>query len=317
VNSPPVRVLSHLRFAGFLAALVSTAVIAAAAAAPGAAPSDTGQWVLSLLPRSFQQNPFVDQTVITEMTDEGRRSATPTAAAPVYYATDVGGLHHEGFDGANGLAPSPDAMLACLQRALAVNHYLPATPAHPPALLLVVFWGAHNNPNEGSDEIGGPFPDVAHRNLLSRAALVGGARFAAELRQALDDHDRNRDQIPAPNLDPLYLFLHRSYKNERLYEQTRANCYFVIASAYDYPAATRRERKLLWRSKMSVDSTGIAMADTLPALVDSAAPFLGRDMSEAATLVRRVQRHGEVKLGPLDVKGYLDATAPAKPPAKP
>lgn len=305
-----------LGFPGILLGLTSAA-FAAKADAPAGAPSDTGQWVLSLLPRSFQQNPFVDQTVITEMTDEGRRRPLPTAAAPAYYETDVGGLHQEGFDAAAGLPPSADAMLACLRQALAVNHYLPADRTHPPALLLVVFWGSHNNPNEGSDEINGPFPDVAHRNLLSRASLVGGIRFAAELRQALDDHDRNHDQIPAPNLDPLYLFLHRSYKNERLYEQTRANCYFVVASAYDYAAAAHRERRLLWRSKMSVDSTGIAMADSLPALVVAGAPFLGRDMSEAATLVRRIQRNGEVKLGPLDVKGYLDPTLPAQSPAKP
>ncbi len=273
--------------------------------------------MLSILPRSFQQNPFVDQTVITEMTDEGRKAPTPTAEAPEYYEIDVGGLHHEGFDAAAGVPPPAEAMLACLRRALAVNHYLPADPAHRPVLLLVVFWGSHNNLNEGSDEIGGPFPDVAHRNLLSRASLVGGTRFAAELREALNDHDRNRDLIPAPNLDPLYLFLHRSYKNERLYEQIRANCYFVVASAYDYGAATRHQRTLLWRSKLSVDSTGIAMADSLPALVVSAAPFFGRDMSEAATLVRRVQRQGEVKLGPLDVKGYVDPAAPAKSPEKP
>jgi hypothetical protein len=69
---------------------------------------------------------------------------------------------------------------------------------------------------------------------------------------------------------------------------------------------------LLWRSKMTVDSAGVSMADTLPGLIQNAARYFGRDMPVAATLSRPLNREEQVHLGPLEVKEYILEKAPVK-----
>jgi hypothetical protein len=307
----------HLRTV--LLPLVGLTSLVLAADKPPALPveSGEGQWVFSLLPKSFQKNPLVDQTVLTEMTEEGRKLPVPTAEHPVYYLAHPTGYHTEGHGAAGERPPAEAVVTDCLQRALAVNHYLPATPAHPPTLALFYVWGSHNNLDQG-DELSGAFPDVGHRNLLSRAALVGGTKFAAELKDVLEKHDLQAEVGGPAILDPLRLYLERDYRTRELYEQSRGNCYYLVASAYDFQTlADGAGRKLLWRSKLTVDATGVAMADTLPTLVLSAGQYLGRDMPVAATFLRRIHRNTEVKLGPLEVKEYLGKTTPPEPEKKP
>jgi hypothetical protein len=287
--------------------------------------SSEGEAVFSLLPRSFQKNPLVDQTVLTEMTPEGRKLPLPTRESPAYYRAEPGGFRSEGHDPTNETPPSAAMLEHSLRRALAINSYQPATPEHPPALLIIYHWGQHNNLDQGSGEVGDTgFLDVRHKNLLSRAALVGGTKFADELRVALNKQDRedqNRAGL-APeissmltNFGPLRQFTERDAKTRQLYEESRAECYYVIASAYDYVSAVRGERRLLWRSKMTVEASGVAMSDTLPALIANAARYLGRDMPEAATMAKPILRGEQIRLGPLEVKEYMDKL-PEQPPGK-
>jgi hypothetical protein len=289
--------------------------------------SSAGQWVFSLVPRAFQKNPLVDQTVVTELTPEGRKLPPPSPARPVYYAVEVAGYHAEG-QGAEDVNPPAAAELAAnLQRALAVNGYLPASREHPPALLIIYYWGAHTNLDQGSDEVeNSGFLDVGHKNLLSRAALVGGAKFAEELRRALEKQDRQdeiRVNMPPEfaamlgSFGPLRLFVERDAKTRQLYEEARSDCYYAIASAYDYAAAAHGQRQLLWRTRMTADSQGVAMRDTLPGLILNAGKYMGVDMPEAATMTKRLQRDTSVKLGPLEVEEYMDLPpAPPPPPAE-
>jgi hypothetical protein len=286
---------------------------------PPVTESNYGQNVFSLAPKSFQKNPLVDQTVVTEMTDSGRKIPLPSAENPAYYAAQPGGYHTEGH-GTEAEQPPPESvMTGCLKQALATNHYLPADPGHPPTLLIVYVWGVHNNLDKGSDEIGGASPDIGHKNLLSRAALVGGTKFAAELKDVLQQHDLQAEVTSLGTImDPLYLFVARDPKIRQLYEQSLANCYYVVASAYDYQSAARKEgRKLLWRSKMTVDAAGVSMTDTLPTLVLNAGQYLGRDMPESATFTKRISRNTQVKYGPMEVKEYLEKPAEPKPETKP
>jgi hypothetical protein len=285
--------------------------------------SSEGQWVFSLVPRAFQKNPLVDQTVVTELTEDGKKLPPPSPDHPVYYVIDAAGYHAEGQGPEDDNPPTPAELTASLRRALAVNGYRPATPAQPPALLIVYFWGVHTNLDAGTDA-GPGFPDIGHKNLLSRAALVGGSKFAEELRQVLQRQDREdevRVSLPPEfgmmlaNFGPLRLFTERDAKTRQLYEETRADCYYAVASAYDYAEAAQGRRKLLWRSKLTADAQSVAMRDTLPGLILNAGKYLGVDMPEAATMTKPVQRNSQVTLGPLEVEEYLDPAA--APPAKP
>ena len=298
------------------------------AAANPAGDLGTGEGpVFSLLPQSFQKNPMVDQTVITEMTDEGRKRPPASAAKPVYYLAEIAGRRNAGEGADESRPPETAEVTSSLQRALAVNGFLPSSPEHAPALLLVVFWGAHSNLDAGSGEldIAGTL-DPDHRHLLERAALVGGTKFAEEFREALRKQDEaivSQQAIAASEArlgesahfggiliehGPVRQFTDRNEKTRALFNALGER-YYVVASAYDYAEATRGHRRLLWRSKMTVTAESIAMREALPGLIANAAPFLGADMSEAATMFRHLRRDPKVQLGPLDVQGYQEPAA--------
>lgn len=103
--------------------------------------------------------------------------------------------------------------------------------------------------------------------------------------------------------------------------------YFVVASADDFVSATTNSKILLWRTKMSVNSSGLSLPEKLPALITAAAPYFGEDMTEPEVLGYRVNRQGSVKLAPLEIKNYYsdtppptetnDSLAPSKEEAKP
>ena len=300
---------------GGLVWLLLPPLIPAAAKPPLDIESSEGQVVFSLLPKSFQSHPPVDQTVLTEMTDEGRKLPLPSRDQPAYYFLQPGDYRIEGEETGNERPPPPGLLAANLQRALAMNNYRPAAPGHPPSLLIIFHWGAHNN-------LGEDFPDIGHRNLLSRAALIGGKKFAEDLKQALAQQDRD-DEIAADlsqefqgmlaGFGAMKRFTNRDGKTMQLVEESKAECYYVIASAYDYAAVTQGKRVLLWRSKMTVDSAGVNMADTLPGLIQNAARYFGRDMPEPATISRPINREEQIRLGPMEVQEYL----PDKPAGKP
>jgi hypothetical protein len=149
-----------------------------------------------------------------------------------------------------------------------------------------------------------PFADVGHKNLLSRAALVGGTKFAQELEKVLREQDAmNAAGGIAGSVTPLEVFTEKSDKYRELIEQAYDDCYYVVASAYEGAALSHGQKKLLWRTKMTTNSRGVAMAQSLPALITTGGPYFGTDMSEAQTLERRELPEGHVKLGtPVEVK---------------
>jgi hypothetical protein len=168
------------------------------------------------------------------------------------------------------------------------------------------------------------------RDVLERASLIAGAKFAKELSDAIEKEIQYRQTgagFGPPEDDPASPFNIFRNRNEKLIyfvEESFSSCYFVIASAYDYAAMGKGNRLLLWRTKMTVNSLGISMTESLPALIVSAGPYLGREMSEAATMTRRISREGHVEIGtPVVVPDSAtpSATEPSPPkkatPAKP
>jgi hypothetical protein len=293
----------------------------ATASAPLAAPGKKAgsSWVFSLLPKAFQKNPRLAISIITEMTEEGRKIKPPTPDSPAYYNALSAGFHHEG-GGAEGSVKVPEENLKKqVRKALAVSGYLQGDLEHPPLLLLVFFWGVHTKLEQNDIETGeGGTPDIGNRNLLSRAQLVGGVVFAKELAKALQEQAMTGASGSSP-FDPVYQFANRDDLTRNLMEQILDDCYYVVISAYDNAAFVRGERKLLWRTKMSTPAQGIALDETAPALVASGADFFGREMATSSLVDKRITRGGggRVDLGPLEIKGYIDTPEKKEtPPAK-
>jgi len=255
----------------------------------------SGDWDFSILPKAFQRHPTLDMTFNTELTPFGRLLRPASAEHPVYYVEQDAGFKPLGWSTAGEHPPPSTDMDRVLTRALATNGFLLASPEHPAALALIYFWGSHNKPDQ---DLARKFPELARKYVLERAILVGGRKFADGMGFAMEWGESPAD---------------RETKREFLRDQAAEELYYVVASAYDYPALARGERKLAWRTTMTVTSAGLAMRETLPPLVASAAPFFGRDMTEPEIGARRISRAGRVEVGTPTV---VEDKAPAAETAK-
>lgn len=272
--------------------MVSTAAgeITAAAGAPDRQPPASRD--SSALSEVRPGNSAADSSVITESTEDGRQVAAPTAERPVYVVTHSGGQHDFGQVPAGERAPAAETLDQLLGLALGRQHCLRADSSHPPSLLIVFSWGVHCSP-------GDDFEDPGYRNLLDRAALVGGRKFAAELQKVLEQNETlaaatsaqpfgaqmsGMRPMSAASLfqsqSPIEAFRRRDLKTDHLLRLIADDCYYVVVSAFDYSSVARGKQQLLWRTKLTTTARGASMADAIPALLAGGAGYLGREMNE-------------------------------------
>jgi hypothetical protein len=283
--------------AGFVAAIPH---LVASDSAPAFAEAKSGQFVFRLLPKSAQKEPLVDVTVITEMSQAGREVRSPSAGSPAYYVARTVGYHDAG-QGVRGERPVPAGELQeRLEKALAAAHYLPAANGQAASLAMIFVWGSSNALDDSAsvDGLLDPTntPDDAHRAMLDRAALVGGDRFAAELGRVLQRDDAQQEaNIEGPS--PLGAFVGRDYETRRLFELAQTDNFYVVASAYDAAELAKGRKVLLWRTKITTASQGVAMGAALPRLMIAGEPFFGRDMPKAVTMTGHIIPDGTVDVG--------------------
>jgi hypothetical protein len=179
--------------------------------------------------------------------------------------------------------------------------------------LIVYTWGPHNYPDLPEDASNSA-QDTILNNVLDRAALIGGDKFAAELERLVMERVANYETLPSHGgaglsaavamfsevnrlLDPVKLFADKSAKNAFLVSQAGDDCYYVIASAYDYRSVAENRRQLLWRTRMTVNARAVAQAQALPTLILTAGPYLGRDMTEPEVMTKRALDRAHIEIG--------------------
>jgi hypothetical protein len=82
--------------------------------------------------------------------------------------------------------------------------------------------------------------------------------------------------------------------------------YVAAISAYDFGAASRQEKVLLWTTKISCPSRGLAMPETLPAMLALAGPYIGRETVKPVSLKATETFKAEVKIGDPTVVEYIE-----------
>ena len=253
------------------------------------------QFHLSLLPKPLTPNPTLEMTVFTELTDFGRSFPRASREAPVYFEARDQGVQPRGFVIA-GDAPLPrEELNSILHRTLAADGYLPAGEGHRPSLFLVYYWGSHNRLYP---DLAGMFPELAENYILERAVLVGGKTYA---------RDFLREFIYG------LVDLGVSSKKDFLRMQVRDDLYYVVVSAYTYDDLARDERRMVWRTTLTVNARGVSMGESLPPLIVTGGSYFGRETTGPLALRRSVRR-GTVTLGQLYV--IEDNVPLSKPPGK-
>ena len=291
--------------------------------------------VFSLLPKALQKHPRMEFNVVTEFTREGRKREVPSQQTPVYYVAQTGQVYNGGLMGPNGDLDSiaTDQLQAMMRRSLAENGYREiASRSDAPTVAIIYQFGSYAfNPPATSDttaalaseddsalppapslQVGPPELDI-RRALLNRASLLGGHKFELLVADAMERVDQKavlERVFTAPDgagdfmgsvgqllPEPFERLRARSAAMERLVDELFSSSYFVIATAYDLKALGQGERRLLWRTKMTVNSFGLNMAESLPPLIATAAPYLGRETREPVLLTKRLSRDGNVQIG--------------------
>lgn len=231
-----------------------------------------------LVPKAFQRNPELEMTVFSELTEFGRSLPVASPENPIYYVGHNAGFTERG-DHMGEHPPAANYVGQVLAHALTTNGYLPATKEHPPSLLLLFHWGSHHAMDP---ELRRMFPELARRQFLERSVLVGGRRFESSIARRLSFGDFLTDHTADV---------------EFLTDQANLGVYFAVVSAYDIAGVQRGARRLVWRTSLTVNTRGVSMVDTLPALILTGAPHFGRDMKAPDIVLRRVRR-GVVEYGP-------------------
>jgi hypothetical protein len=292
-----------------------------------------GEFVFSLWPKAFQKNPRLEFNVVTEMSSAGRKLPPPTRQNPVYYVAQAGQPINSGLLGPEGKLDSSagPSLHAALNRVLGENGYREVDEGHPATLVIIYQFGSYafnpptsvtetipdgvDNPPASSIQPG----DVAvserdiRRVLLNRASLLGGRKFLMQVAEAMDEVDHKAalernfiapdggegfmGSVGAILPEPFERLRVQSAEMERLVDELFSSSYFVVASAYDYQALAKGQRRLLWRTKMTVNSLGVNLAESLPPLLASAGPYLGRETRDPVLITKRISRDGRVEVG--------------------
>lgn len=59
-------------------------------------------------------------------------------------------------------------------------------------------------------------------------------------------------------------------------DQATASCYYLVVSAYDYKSLATPQKKLLWRTRATVNSQGVSQNQVFPTLISFAGTFFGQ-----------------------------------------
>lgn len=290
--------------------------VSPAPTSPAAKGSEPDSFVWSeLLPTAWQENPRLHFTVTTELSEEGKKLPEVTPEHPAFFQLRVSGYREVGDTPAGEKTLKAEEIEPTLLRALATSGYQPAKPDRPPSLLVVYRWGTHNMID--SDHLD---PNQKVRNILDRALLVGGEKFAGDLEAAYREAatfapiSKNLPAEVREFTDPISLLKMRDQKTRFLVERSTDDIYFIVASAYDYNSFTERRLVLLWRTRVTVTSQGVTQAQTLPTMIATAGPFFGKETDGAEIIGRHTIPRGRVEIGtPTVVK---PADTPAQAPAE-
>lgn len=205
----------------------------------------------------------------------------PTPERPVYYYLLGGKERHLGDIAARDPMPDLPAIAAAAENVLASQGFIRTGIGGPiPSIAIALTWGSANltymDFEETNDDTGETSTSTVMFNRREIMRLLG--TYKANRRMF---SYRESDEInAAANEDRFYLFI----------------------AALDIAALAKKEKKLLWRTRISIPSRRTTLPESMGLMLASAAPFLGRDVDKPVVIDDRVRRQrAEVIIGPTTV----------------
>jgi len=231
----------------------------------------------------------------TDTTPVGALRRPVSPANPAYYVAVSAGFRDFGGIVAGEKAPPKEAVYQAMGNVLAKQGYLPAGDGRPASLLLLWTWGTMN-----TDRVYSFNPDDTEGRQVNRRQLL---RFMGAYKLGLVAKEPNAlmDDTLMPGV------LLRDADQDLINDLSTEDLYVAAIAAYDYAAATRKEKVLLWTTKISCPSRGLGMPETLPVMLALAGPNIGRETPKPVAVKATDKFKPEVRIGDPTVVEYLQS----------
>ena len=239
----------------------------------------------------------VQVIAVTDTTPAGllRRPASPSN--PIYYMAVSAGYRDFGGIIAGEKVPPKEQVFSAIAKVLAKQGYLPANDEHPATILMLWTWGTMN-----TDRLYTGNPDDLEGRQVNRQQLL---RFMGGYKVGLVSKEGGafQDSFMLPGA------LFRDADSEMISELAGEDLYVAALAAYDAAAAVRKEKVLLWTTKISCPSRGLAMNETLPAMLALAGPYIGKETAKPVSVKATDKFKPEVKIGDPTVVEFMEKNA--------
>ncbi len=204
--------------------------------------------------------PGPDVLVVADVmpeTDAEKAALIATAENPIDYYTRGKKEEHIGTPYANDPMPKPEEVEAELVKMLAKQHYLRSSkPGDPAPQLVILFtWGSANPDIDQFTETDSETGETTTTTTMSNARRM---RSLAGIHKAQDQ-------------------LLLSSEAATLSDAATSDRLYIFVAAMDAAALRKKEKKLLWRTNISIDNRRTTLVETFGTMLASAAPYFGRE----------------------------------------
>lgn len=249
--------------------------------------------LLSLLSVGFVSlsaatKPDVIVVADAKTSDEAVANAGPDH--PVYYVFIGGQQRDVGSPIAGAKFPKAEVIRTEVKAALAKRGFLETYVGGPaPKLAIVYVWGTAT-----LDSFDMPVAVDAETEGTSKTLTN-----EAEVTKLVGIDKANREPLSATEARQL----DEAANVERLY---------LLISALDVPALLQKQKRLIWRTRLSIEAKGEDFGQSLGVMLASGAPFFGKDEAKPVVIDDALRRKTTVTTGELQVVGYEGEKPPAK-----
>jgi hypothetical protein len=216
-----------------------------------------------------------DVLVVGDAASEVAEDFIPTPEKPVHYLWLGSGERALGAVWAGERQPDRASLEEEVIRVLGTQNFQRTQIGGPmPQLAIVVLWGSANLMIDDIEET-----DDAGETTTS--SLVWNRR---EIAQLVGADKANRKMLSGSEAEAI----NDAARQDRLY---------LMVAAFDAMALAKKEKKLVWRTRISIESRRTSLPESLTVMLNSAAPYLGRSTELPVFIDDNLRRKADVQIG--------------------
>jgi hypothetical protein len=245
----------------------------------------------ALLPcsRAAKPKPGPDVLVVADASAAIPDEFRPAPGKPVYYLLLGSAERTLGAAIAGEPQPKREELEAEVARVLAAQGFLRTKLGGPmPQLGIVVTWG---NANLMIDD----FEETDDAGNTSTSSVVYNRR---EIAQLVGAHQANRQMLSGSEAEDI----NDAARQDRLY---------VFVGAFDVQALAKKQKKVMWTTRISIESRRTSLPESLKVMLASAGPYFGKSTEKPVFIDDALRKKAEVHIG----EATVVPDAPAAPPA--